>query len=214
MAVAYGFRVQMTTNNALETTRQASQALDDSSYPWYALQVRTQHERGVADFLRGGGFDWFLPLYKCRKRWSDRVKEVEVPLFPGYLFCRFNVHDRLPILKTPGVIQIVGYNRKPVEIDEAEIGAIRTLVGSGMASQPWPYLHVGDRVQIESGPLQGMSGILTNFKGKHRLIISVTLLQRAVAVEIDGALVTPLGASAERREAAVFSQQRPMPVAI
>jgi len=214
MAVAYGFRVPMTTNITLETTRQASQTLDDSSYPWYALQVRTQHERGVADFLGGGGFDWFLPLYKCRKRWSDRVKEVEVPLFPGYLFCRFNVHDRLPILKTPGVIQIVGYNRKPVEIDEAEIGAIRTLVGFGMASQPWPYLHVGDRVQIESGPLQGMSGILTNFKGKHRLIVSITLLQRAVAVEIDGALVTPLGASAERREAGAFSQQRAMPVAI
>ena len=202
----------MTTNTTSETTRQTSQDLDGRQFPWYALQVRSQHERGVAEFLRGGGFDWFLPLYKCRKRWSDRVKEVEVPLFPGYLFCRFNAHDRLPILKTPGVIQIVGYNRQPVEIDEAEIGAIRTLVGSGMASQPWPYLHVGDRVQIESGPLQGMSGILTNFKGKHRLIVSITLLQRAVAVEIDGALVTPLGASAERRGA--FLQNRPMPAAI
>jgi len=201
-------------NMTLETTGPGSQDLDARRFPWYALQVRTQHERGVADFLRGGGFDWFLPLYKCRKRWSDRVKEVEVPLFPGYLFCRFNSNDRLPILKTPGVIQIVGYNRKPVEIDEAEIGAIRTLVESGMASQPWPYLHVGDRVQIESGPLQGMSGILTNFKGKHRLIVSITLLQRAVAVEIDGALVTPIGASAARRETSAFSQQRPMPAVI
>lgn len=214
MAVAYRFRVQMTTNNTLETMQRASQDSDGKPFPWYALQVRTQHERGVAEFLRGGGFDWFLPLYKCRKRWSDRVKEVEIPLFPGYLFCRFNAHDRLPILKTPGVIQIVGYNRRPVEIDEAEICDIRTLVGSGMASQPWPYLHVGDRVQIESGPLQGMSGILTNFKGKHRLIVSITLLQRAVAVEIDGALVTPLGVSAEGREASAFSQHRPIPVAI
>jgi len=214
MAVAYRFKVPMTTNYTLETTQQASQDVSARLFPWYALQVRTQHERGVAEYLRGGGFEWFLPLYKCRKRWSDRVKEVEVPLFPGYLFCRFDAHDRLPILKTPGVIQIVGYNRKPVEIDEVEIGSIRTLVGSGMASQPWPYLHVGDRVQIESGPLQGMSGILTNFKGKHRLVVSITLLQRAVAVEIDGALVTPLGASAQRREAGAFSQHRPMPAAI
>jgi transcription antitermination factor NusG len=214
MAVAYRFRVPMTTKITLETARQASEDVEARPFPWYALQVRAQHERGVSEFLRGGGFDWFLPLYKCRKRWSDRVKEVEVPLFPGYLFCRFDANDRLPILKTPGVLQIVGYNRRPVEIDEAEIGAIRTLVGSGMASQPWPYLHVGDRVQIESGPLQGMIGILTNFKGKHRLIVSITLLQRAVAVEIDGALVSPVGATADNRESRAFSQHRPMPVAI
>jgi transcription antitermination factor NusG len=204
----------MTMNSGLETELRAGEDSAAKPFPWFALQVRTQHERGVAEFLRGGGFDWFLPLYKCRKRWSDRVKEVEVPLFPGYLFCRFNPQDRLPILKTPGVIQIVGYNRQPAEIDEAEIGAIQTLVGSGMSSQPWPYLFVGDKVQIESGPLQGMSGILTNFKGKHRLIVSVTLLQRAVAVEIDAALVTPHRASEEEREARVYSQHRPMPVAI
>lgn len=214
MAVAYRFKVPTTMNLGSETSQKAGEEPEARAFPWFALQVRTQHERGVAEFLRGGGFDWFLPLYKCRKRWSDRVKEVEVPLFPGYLFCRFNPLDRLPVLKTPGVIQIVGYNRQPVAIDEAEIGAIRTLVGSGMASQPWPYLHVGDRVQIESGPLQGMSGILTNFKGKHRLIVSISLLQRAVAVEIDAALVTPHTATAEQREARAFAQQHPMPVAI
>jgi len=214
MAVAYRFKVPTTMKSGLETELRAGEDPAAKPFPWFALQVRTQHERGVAEFLRGGGFDWFLPLYKCRKRWSDRVKEVEVPLFPGYLFCRFNPQDRLPILKTPGVIQIVGYNRQPVEIDEAEIGAIQTLIGSGMSSQPWPYLYVGDKVQIESGPLQGMSGILTNFKGKHRLIVSVTLLQRAVAVEIDAALVTPHRASEEQRESRAYSQHRPMPVAI
>jgi len=183
-------------------------------FPWFALQVRTQHERGVAEFLRGSGFEWFLPLYKCRKRWSDRIKEVEIPLFPGYLFCRFDPTNRLPILKTPGVIQIVGFNREPSVIDENEISAIQTLVSSGIPNQPWPYLHTGDRVQIESGPLRGMSGILTDFKGKHRLIVSITLLQRAVAVEIDSALVTPQRAAAEQRAAAAYSQPRPVPVAI
>jgi transcription antitermination factor NusG len=183
-------------------------------YPWFALQVRTQHERGVAEFLRGKGYEWFLPMYKSRKRWSDRVKEVDTPLFPGYLFFRFNVHERLPILKTPGVIKIVGYNREPVAIDESEISAIQTLVGSGFATQPWPHLQAGDKVQIESGPLRGLVGILTAFKGQHRLIVSITLLQRAVAVEIDSALVTPHGVTEEQRLGRAYSQQRPIPVAI
>ena len=133
--------------------------VEAARFPWFALQVRTQHERGVAEFLRGSGYEWFLPLYKCRKRWSDRIKEVEIPLFPGYLFCRFNPVNRLPILKTPGVIQIVGCNREPSVIDEKEISAIQTLVSSGIPNQPWPYLHTGDRVQIESGPLRGTTGI-------------------------------------------------------
>lgn len=187
---------------------------DPGQFPWFALQVRTQHERGVAEFLRGKGYEWFLPMYKCRKRWSDRVKEVDTPLFPGYLFCRFNVHERLPILKTPGVIQIVGYNRQPVAIDESEICAIQTLVGSGFPTQPWPHLQAGDKVQIESGPLRGLVGILTAFKGQHRLIVSITLLQRAVAVEIDSALVTPHGATEAQRLGRAYSQPRPMPVAI
>jgi transcription antitermination factor NusG len=184
------------------------------SFPWFALQVRTQHERGVAEQLSVKGYEWFLPLYTCRKRWSDRVKEVDTPLFPGYLFCRFNVHERLPILKTPGVIQVVGYNRRPVSIDENEIHAIQTLVSAGIPNQPWPYLHAGDKVQIESGPLRGVSGILTDFKGKHRLIVSITLLQRAVAVEIDAALVTPHRATEGQKADHAYSHSRPVPVAI
>lgn len=176
--------------------------------PWFAIQVRTQHERGVAEFLGGKGYEWFLPVYKCRKRWSDRVKEVEIPLFPGYLFCRFNPLERLPILKTPGVFRIVGYNRQPTPVDDGEIRSIQTLVSSGVPNQPWPFLHVGDKVLIESGPLRGAQGILTDFKGKHRLIISITLLQRAVAVEIDSALVAPQRSG----KASVYSHARPMPV--
>src|SRR6202162_4698174 len=97
-------------------------------YPWFALQVRSRRESCVADYLRGQGYEWLLPLYKCRRRWSDRIKEVQTPLFPGYLFCRFDPQDRLPILKTPGVIQIVGVNRTPVAVDEAEISAVQTMV--------------------------------------------------------------------------------------
>jgi len=158
--------------------------------PWYALHVRTRHEVGVSAHLRGMGYEDFLPLHKSRTRWSDRVKETETPLFPGYLFCRFDPQNRLPILKTPGVIQVVGYSRQPIPVEEAEIEAIQALVASGIPSQPWPYLEVGDKVRIGSGPLRGREGILVEFKGRHRLILSVALLQRSVAVEIDAALVT------------------------
>jgi transcription antitermination factor NusG len=161
-------------------------------FPWFALQVRTRQEASVAQQLNGQGYEKFLPLYKLRKRWSDRIKEVNTPLFPGYLFCRFNPQDRLPILKTPGVIQIVGFNNGPTAVDEAEIRSIQTLVTAGVPHQPWPFLAAGDRVRIESGPLLGLEGILIDVKRSHRLVLSVTLLQRSVAVEIDSALITAI----------------------
>lgn len=161
-----------------------------ASYPWFALQIRMRHETNVADHLQGKGYEWFLPLYKARRRWSDRVKEVSSPLFPGYLFCRFNPHDRLPILKTPGVTQIVGYNHVPVPVDEQEIEAIRRLVASGLPNFPCAFLQVGSKVRIEAGALRGLEGILTELKGKRRLVLSITLLQRSVAVEIDSDAVS------------------------
>lgn len=162
---------------------------DQSTAKWFALQVRVRHELGVGKFLAGRGYDPFLPLYRSRRRWSDRIKVVDEPLFPGYLFCRFDLNNRLPILTTPGVIQIVGFNRSPAPVDEREIDMIRDLVGSGLPAQPWPYLHVGERVQIDAGPLRGLEGLLVELRGSHRLVVSVTLLQRSVAVEIDSALV-------------------------
>lgn len=161
-------------------------------FSWFALQVRTRHEPGVAGFLESKGYEIFLPLYTCRKRWSDRVKNVESPLFPGYLFSRFDSQDRLSILTTPGVIQVVGYNRVPIPVEESEIQAIQALTKSGLPNQPWPFLSVGDRVRIEAGPLRGCEGLLVEFKGNHRLVLSITLLHRSVAVEIDSAFVHSL----------------------
>jgi transcription antitermination factor NusG len=161
-------------------------------FSWFALQVRTRHESGVAGFLEAKGYELFLPLITSRKQWSDRLKKVATPLFPGYVFCRFNVQERLPILKTPGVIQIVGYNRAPVPIEASEISAIQALAASGLPSQPWPFLTVGQRVRIEAGSLRGYEGLLVNFKGNHRLVLSISLLHRSVAVEIDSVAVSPL----------------------
>jgi len=182
--------------------------------PWYALQVRTRHESGVADYLGGKGYEWFLPLSKTRKCWSDRIKEVESPLFPGYLFCRFDCQNRLPILKTPGVIQIVGYNRQPISIDESEIAAIQTLVASGVPNQPWSFGEIGERVEIKSGPLRGLEGILVESRGRHRLVLSVSLLQRSVAVEVDSAFVTLAGTSLATGVQTTFGRATAVAVAV
>jgi len=159
---------------------------------WFALQVRTRYEASVASFLGGKGYEWFLPTYKERRRWSDRVKESDQALFPGYLFCRFDPQDRLPILKTPGLISIVGTARVPTPVHETEITALRTLVSSSLPRQPWPYLEAGERVRIEHGALAGLEGIYLHSKGADRLVLSVTLLQRSIAAEIDRNWVVPV----------------------
>src|SRR5215510_14757935 len=157
---------------------------------WFAVQVKATHEKRVASMLDYGGFEWFLPLYECRRRWSDRIKRVEIPLFPGYIFCRFGRLERLPILKTPSVTRIVGIGNTPVPIDDQEIAALQTVVKSGAAVSPHPLLHVGQRVRIEGGSLYGLEGLITDVRKRDRVIISVTLLQRSVAVEIDSGWVS------------------------
>ncbi len=172
------------------TSENANAVNGNLKHPWFALHVRSRLEKTVATHLDGQGYEWLLPTYRCRRRWSDRIKEVELPLFPGYLFCRFDLQDRLPILVTPGVIQIVGVGRSPVPVEENEICAVERIVRSGLPRQPWPFLQLGDKVRIERGPLCGIEGILLGLKGRHRIVVSVTLLQRSVALEIDEAWVS------------------------
>jgi transcription antitermination factor NusG len=166
------------------------------NYPWYALFVRVNHEIKVSSALRNKGCEEFLPLYRVRHRWSDRIKEIQSPLFPGYLFCRFDLNRRLPILTTPDVHSIVGVGKVPVPIDEQEIDNLKLIVSSQLQVEPWPYLRVGNTVRIEQGSLAGLEGVLLAQKKPFRLVVSVTLLQRSVAVEIDEAWVSRVG---ERR---------------
>ena len=158
--------------------------------PWFALQVWTRKERLVSTHLEGQGYECFLPLYKSRRPWSDRVKELDQPLFPGYLFCRFNFQSRRPLVITPGVIRVVGMAERPMPVEEHEIEAIQLALASGLRSQPWPYLEVGERVRVNYGSLRGLEGFLSSFKGTHRVVLSVSLLQRSVALEVDLAWVT------------------------
>jgi len=160
---------------------------------WFALQVRTRWENSTALLLSGKGYETLLPTYQAKKRWNGRLRQLNAPLFPGYVFCQFDALNRLPILVTPGVIAVVGRGRVPVPVDDAEIAAIQTVVSSGLRAEPWPYLEIGQRVRIETDALSGLEGILLKFKGNHRIVVSVSLLRRSVALEIDQTCVSPLG---------------------
>jgi len=159
---------------------------------WYALQVRHQHEHLVATVLEGKGYLPFLPTWRRRRRRCDRTVETDSPLFPGYVFCHFDAADRrVPIITTPGVVRIVGAPHGPLPVDDAEIAAIQKVVASGAITGPWPYVKAGQPIRIEHGPLAGIEGSLVEVKNRRRLIVSVTLLQRSIHVDIDSASVKP-----------------------
>ena len=167
--------------------------LPGDDHPWYAIRVKSRFAQLASATLRGKGYEEFLPLYRSRRRWSDRVKQLDLPLFPGYLFCRLDVRGRLmPILTTPGVIGIVGAGKTPIPVDDEEVEAVRAILRSGLAALPCPFLRVGAKVYIEGGPLAGVEGIITNTEKVYRLIVSVSLLQRSVAVEIDREWARPI----------------------
>lgn len=156
-----------------------------SALNWFAVAVKPRHEKLAARVLRDQGLEDFLPLYRSRRRWSDRLKEIEAPLFAGYVFCRFSPQDRTPVLKTPGVRSIVAFGGQPAPVPDSEISAIRRAVGSGLPVEPGPLLGEGQPVRIERGPLSGLRGVLVRVRDNWRLVVSVELLQRSVAVEVD-----------------------------
>ena len=157
----------------------------NEQWPWFAVLARTGREKNATVLLENAGYECYLPVIKFTRHWSDRLKEIEMPLFPGYLFCRMNPHNRLPVLMTPGVIQIVGVGKTPVPVEEQEIDAIQRVGKSGISLMPWPYLQVGHIARIENGPLRGMTGIVIRIKSGLKLVLSVNLLQRSIAVEVD-----------------------------
>jgi transcription antitermination factor NusG len=171
--------------------------ITDDGRSWFAVRTKTTHEKRVASLLGYQEYECFLPVYTSRRRWSDRIKEVELPLFPGYVFCRLDIHARGPVLMTPSVMDIAGIAGKPIAIDDDEIGAIQRIHRSGLGAAPHPFLRAGQTVRIEGGSLDGLEGIIIeDARRRNRLVVSVTLLQRSVAVEIDNAWVTPISSTA------------------
>jgi transcription antitermination factor NusG len=165
---------------------------------WYALNVRPRFERSVVAHLRSRGYHPFLPSYSVKRQWSDRVKSIELPLFPGYLFCQFDINSRYPIVTTPGVNFIVGVGKAPEPISDAEIESVRAIVNSGLQYGPHPYVSVGQVVQVEQGALSGLFGLVTDVKGASRLIVSINLLKRSVATEIDRNWVRPIDTNSKQ----------------
>ncbi len=166
--------------------------LQSNNCEWYALYVRERYEKIAASQLSGRGYEVYLPTYQSKRRWSDRTTTLELPLFPTYMFCRFDFQRRLPILTVPGVNFIVGVGKTPAPVDIKELDAVRLAVNSGLLCEPWPFLKAGHSVRVEHGPLTGLEGFVLNVKNSCRLIISVNLLGRSVSVEVDRDSVKPI----------------------
>jgi len=164
----------------------------NGSARWYALRTRSRHEKLVRDRLEAQGIEELLPTVKRLSQWKDRKKEVEVPLFSGYCFARFAWPDRLAAQKISGVVEIVGGGDRPEPIPDEEIEALKTLMASTLRYDAHPYLHEGMAVEVVRGPLQGVHGILLRKDKRHRLVISVHLIQQAAAVEIYDSDVVPV----------------------
>jgi len=160
--------------------------------PWYGIRTKFNHERVAAVVLQSKGYEQYLPVYRHRQRWSDRIVETDRPLFPGYVFCRFDARKRLPIVSTPGVVSVVGFGNEPAPISESEIDAVRAVLRSGLVAEPCPFLREGQRIRVRRGSLEGLEGILLKKKSDWRIVVSVAMLQRSVAVEIDREWITTI----------------------
>jgi transcription antitermination factor NusG len=165
---------------------------------WFAVSVKPQHERAVLDQLNVKSVEGYVPLYASRRRWSDRTKVIELPLFPRYVFCRFKIEERAKILSILSVISIVGFGGRPSPVSDEEIEIIKNVAGSGLPISPSPAVYVGQRVRICDGALYGLEGILARMKSGCRVIVNLDLLQRAVAVDVHRDLIAPVEERAMR----------------
>jgi transcription antitermination factor NusG len=154
---------------------------------WYAAYTSANHEKRVSEQLGMRRVEHFLPLYPSVRQWKDRRVKLDMPLFPGYVFVHMALRDRLPVLQVPGVACLVGFNGTPAALPEDEIERLRASLVQGVKVQPHPYLTVGRRVSLQSGPLAGLTGIVVRRKSGLRFVVSVDLIQRSVAVELDEA---------------------------
>lgn len=159
---------------------------------WYAAYTSANHEKRVAEQLAQRSVEHLLPLYQTVRRWKDRRVCLQLPLFPGYVFVRLALRDRLHVLQVAGVSRLVGFNGTPTALREEEIETLKRSLASGGRAEPHPFLTAGRRVRIKAGPLEGREGILIRRKAKLRLVLSIDLILRSIVVDVDVADVEPI----------------------
>lgn len=157
---------------------------------WYAVRTRSRFETVASTALRNRGIAEFLPTYRSRRQWSDRVKEIDFPLFPGYVFCHFDASNPYPVLNSPGVVNIVSAGDRPIPVEDNEIESIRAICSAHVVARPWTDLIVGQRLAIVKGPLAGVEGTLVRVKDDYRLVVSISLLQRSISAELQRDWIT------------------------
>ena len=165
----------------------AGASLEGKGTNWYALYTAPRHEKRVAKQIQQQGVACFLPLYRSVRRWKDRRKELALVLFPGYVFVRMPLQHRLRVLQLPGAVRLVTFNGQPASLPEAEIERLQSHLSASGNIEPHPYLSVGRRVRVRSGPLKGLEGIILRADGRCRIVLSIHLIMRSVAVEVDNA---------------------------
>jgi len=180
------------TVNVGSSAEQLGLPLDNLESRWYAAYTRAQHEKCVAQQLDERAIVRFLPLYEAVHRWKDRRKRVQLPLFPGYVFVRIPLQNRLDVLRIPSVVRLVGFNGAPTPLPEEEIEGLRRALNGGLRAEPHHFLQVGRRVRITTGPLAGCEGILKRWKGVLRIVLSIELIQRSILVDIEATSVEPI----------------------
>jgi transcription antitermination factor NusG len=169
----------------MTTTTIPMSPCDFSESRWFAAYTSPRHEKKVSLQMAHRGIQNFLPLYKSMRRWKDRRKELELPIFPGYLFVRMALRERVSVLRVPGVVQLVSFQGRPAPLPDSEIELLQRQLAQSGRLQPHPFLTVGRRVRVTNGPMTGMEGILARKKDTLRVVLSIELIQRAVAVEVD-----------------------------
>lgn len=157
-------------------------------FSWYAVETFRRHEKAVADHLQSEGIECLLPLIVRVHKWSDRKKNVSLPLFPGYAFVRLSEsrRDRARMLRRPGVVRFVGTSQGPIRLESHEIDHIRQLMANKVSCEPHPYLQAGQKVRVRNGALRGVEGILVRGAGNDNLVLSVSLIQRSLSIQIEG----------------------------
>lgn len=159
---------------------------------WYAAYTHARHEKKVALQLEQRKIEYFLPLYRSVRQWKDRRKELDLVLFPGYVFVHLSLREKLRVLQLPGVVNFVCFNGQPAALRTADVEALRSALSQGMQAEHHPYLSAGRRVRVMNGPLAGAEGILVRVKNNCRIVISMDAIARSVAVEIAESDVEPL----------------------